>query len=121
MPISLLELAKPSGVHLNMHFSDRQLQVLNLNAMGYSRKEIGFILRLSAKTIDTHFCTLKQKFEVEHPDDVPMMAIIKRVIDPRRLPKREKMVERNQFVFDTLPTQYRNSSTPNDKLCHTSK
>lgn len=98
MPISLQELAKPTGLHLNVHFTERQLQVLNLLTMGYTRKEVCFILDLSKPTIDTHIWSLLEKFNLETINGLLIAGQLYHVTNPLKLEIRAKSPKKADFI-----------------------
>lgn len=54
----------------NMHLSQRELQCLHYICKGYTAKEIGSLLSLSSRTIESYLCNLKIKFNVRKKTDI---------------------------------------------------
>ncbi|MET0645771.1 MAG: response regulator transcription factor [Pyrinomonadaceae bacterium] len=55
--------------------SERESQVLRLIAWGYSNKEIGWKLSISAKTVDTYKLRLKEKLNLRSRTDIVRYAL----------------------------------------------
>ncbi|MCA1614748.1 MAG: response regulator transcription factor [Acidobacteria bacterium] len=55
--------------------SDRESQVLRLIAWGYSNKEIGWKLNISAKTVDTYKLRLMEKLNLRSRTDIVRYAL----------------------------------------------
>jgi DNA-binding NarL/FixJ family response regulator len=62
---------KSPGVEL----SERESQVLRLIAWGYSNKEIGWKLNISAKTVDTYKLRLMEKLNLRSRTDIVRYAL----------------------------------------------
>lgn len=58
----------------------RELEVLELIALGNSNKEIAAKLRLSVKTIDNHRCSLMKKLDLHNVADITRYAVEQRVV-----------------------------------------
>ena len=55
--------------------SEREAQVLRLIAWGYSNKEIGWKLNISAKTVDTYKLRLMEKLSLRSRTDIVRYAL----------------------------------------------
>lgn len=63
------------------NLSDRELQVLKLLAEGKTGREIGLLLHLSVKTVDTYRARLLSKLSLETTADLIRFALRHRVIE----------------------------------------
>jgi ATP/maltotriose-dependent transcriptional regulator MalT len=76
--------------------TDRQRQVVELIAAGYSNEEIGELLRISPRTVKAHCDVLRQKLGVSRRRQIPVAYRLltgedplTRTLGPPTRPKRE--------------------------------
>ncbi len=66
--------------------SDREREVLTLTALGYSSREIGEMLYLSPKTVDTYRQRLMDKLRLDSRAELVQYALKKNLLDGDSLP-----------------------------------
>ncbi|MCB0317877.1 MAG: response regulator transcription factor, partial [Bdellovibrionales bacterium] len=61
--------------------TDRELEILKLIAEGISNKQIGKMLHISSRTVDTHRSNILKKLEVKSNQELVKIAISHNLID----------------------------------------
>ncbi|MCS6894348.1 MAG: response regulator transcription factor [Deltaproteobacteria bacterium] len=61
--------------------SEREIEILKLIAEGYSNKEIGRLLNLSSRTIDSHRSNIIKKLKVRNNQDLVKLALRNHLIE----------------------------------------
>lgn len=59
----------------NVHLTKRETDVLKLVLQGFSAKRIGFLLKLSPRTVETYIDILKSKFLCKRKNDLIITCI----------------------------------------------
>ena len=75
---SFLALPKQSGMPL----SGRECSVVQLIAEGYTNKEVGNLLHISAKTVDSHRTAVMRKLKLGSAAGLVRYAIRNRIVEP---------------------------------------
>lgn len=68
------EISKPPDAILNS-LSTKEIQILKLIANGYTNKEMGEMLHISAKTVDNHRTHIMQKLDMHNTSGLVRFAI----------------------------------------------
>ena len=73
----LVEAIRSSGSAqvLLSNLSDREREVMRWTARGYSSREIGDMLSISGKTVDTYRSRLMQKLDLQHRSELVELAL----------------------------------------------
>lgn len=66
---------------MSIYLTERELQVLNLLANGYSNKEISSRLNISVHTTKAHLESIYEKFSIENRLQAVIIAIKLGIID----------------------------------------
>ena len=76
------KLVNPDGSTALEPLSERERDVLQLLALGYTNQEIGKKLYISVRTVDTHRAHIMHKLELETRAELVMFALANGVIGP---------------------------------------
>ena len=76
------QLVNPNGSLALEPLSERERDVLQLLALGYTNQEIGKKLFISVRTVDTHRAHIMRKLELETRAELVMFALANGVIGP---------------------------------------
>ncbi|ACB84243.1 response regulator transcription factor [Natranaerobius thermophilus] len=71
---------KQSGTEKNYDLSDREKEVLQLIALGYTNKEIAEKLYISIKTVETHIARIKEKLGLNRRSELVRYAMRNNII-----------------------------------------
>ena len=76
------QLVNPNGSAALEPLSERERDVLQLLALGYTNQEIGKKLFISVRTVDTHRAHIMRKLQLETRAELVMFALANGVIGP---------------------------------------
>lgn len=76
------QLVVPNGSPALEPLSERERDILQLLALGYTNQEIGKKLFISVRTVDTHRAHIMRKLELETRAELVMFALANGIIGP---------------------------------------